>query len=93
MKLISTLVASVTMLAATSFVPAGALTPAKLDTTQLSPVESVAWVCRERCRAGVCRERCEWVPNRPRVRIEQDGYRAYGRDRRNDGPGIEFRIR
>ena len=98
MKLISTLAAAATMLAATAIVPAGALTPAPIDTTQLSSIENVARVCREVCRAGVCRETCRWRPDRPRARVYDDSYRAYGRYYGRDyyrdrGPGIELRIR
>jgi hypothetical protein len=79
MKLISTLSAAATILAATSIVPAGAMTPARIDTAQLSPLENAARVCREVCRRGVCRETCRWRPDRPRV--ESYSYGAYGRPR------------
>jgi hypothetical protein len=65
MKLISTLAAAATMFAATSIVPVGAVTPAPLDTVQMSPAENVAMVCRQVCRGGFCRERCipgKWSP-------------------------------
>ena len=97
MKLITTLAAASTMLAATSIIPAGAVTPAPIDTTQMSSVENVARVCREVCRGGFCRETCRWRPDRPRVRAYDDGYRSYGyrsyRQRSYGGSGIELRIR
>ena len=95
MKLISTLAAAATMFAATSIVPAGAMTPAPLNSAQTSPVENVAMVCREVCSGGFCRERCRWRPDRPRA-YYGDGYRSYGRYYHRDyrrGPGIELRIR
>ena len=58
MKMISTLAAAATMFAATSIIPVGAVTPAPLDTLQMSPAENVAMACRQVCRGGVCRERC-----------------------------------
>jgi hypothetical protein len=95
MKLIATLAASATMLAATSFIPAGAMSPGRLDTSQLSTTEQTAQVCRTVCRNGFCRERCRWRPDRPSVRVYPDGYRAYGYDRRyrHRGPSVEFNIR
>lgn len=100
MKLLSTLAFSATMLAASSFVPAGALTPAPLDTAQLSTTEQVARVCRTVCSQGICRERCRWRPDGPRVRVYSDGYvygdgyRAYGYSRPyRHGPSIEFNVR
>jgi hypothetical protein len=65
MKMISTLAAAVTMFAASSIVPVGAVTPAPLDTGQMSPVENVQYACRQVCRGGACRERCipgKWSP-------------------------------
>jgi hypothetical protein len=93
MKLISTLAAAATMFAATSIVPVGAVTPAPIDTAQMSPAENVAMVCREVCRGGFCRERCRWRPDGPRVHVYGDGYRAYGRYYYHRSPGIELRIR
>jgi hypothetical protein len=98
MKLISTLATAAAIVTASAFVPAGAITPARIDASQVTPVENVARVCREVCRAGVCRERCRWRPDGPRVRVySDDGYRAYGyhhRHRYRDrGPSVEFNIR
>ncbi len=76
MKLISTLAAAATMFAATSIVPAGAVTPAPLNSAQTSPVENVAMVCREVCRGGFCRESCRWRPDRGAIRVTAIGAMA-----------------
>jgi hypothetical protein len=100
MKLLGLTMASAAFLAASSLVPANAITPAGVGSTENSVIP-VARVCTKRCSEGFCREVCRTEPNGPRIRIEEgrryDRYRAYGRDREfreeRRGPGVEFRVR
>jgi hypothetical protein len=96
MKILGLTVASAAFLTASSLVPASAITPAGIGSTD-NGVVPVARVCTRRCSEGFCREVCRWEPNGPRVRIEEGRrFRAYGRDREfreeRRGPGVELRI-